>query len=178
VGVDNVAGIAAMVAALVELGHKRIAFLAGPETLLVARERLAGYRRGMADAGLPVDEGLVVNSDFDRAGGAVGVDELAKRGAEFSAIACANDLLALGALQRLAELGRNVPDDVSVAGFDDISVAALTAPHLSTVRLPLREMGRRGFDAAMRAMAGEQVEPVTLPTEVVLRDSTSRKANQ
>jgi LacI family transcriptional regulator len=177
VGVDNVAGIAAMVAALVELGHSRIAFLAGPETLLVAQERLAGYRRGMADAGLPVDESLVVNGGFDRAGGADGVDELIKRGVEFSAIACANDLLALGAIQRLGELGRSVPADVSVAGFDDISIAALTAPHLSTVRLPLREMGRRGFDAAMRAMAGDHVEPITLPTEVVLRDSTSRKAN-
>jgi LacI family transcriptional regulator len=178
VGVDNVAGIAAMVAALVDLGHSRIAFLAGPSTLLVARERLEGYRRGMTDAGLPVDERLIVNSNFDRAGGAVGVDELMKRGVEPSAIACANDLLALGAIQRLGELGRSVPADVSVAGFDDISIAALTAPHLSTVRLPLREMGRRGFDAAMRAMAGDHVEPITLPTEVVLRDSTSRKANQ
>ena len=112
---------------------------------------------------------------FDRAGGAAGVDALIESGAGFSAICCANDLLALGALQRLAELGREVPRDVSVAGFDDISVAALTAPHLSTVRLPLRELGRRGFDAAMRTLAGEQVEPVTLPTEVVLRDSTARR---
>ena len=178
VGVDNVAGIAAMVAALVELGHTRIAFLAGPETLIVARERLAGYRRGMTDAGLEIDERLIVNGAFDRAGGAQGVDELASRGVDYSAIACANDLLALGALQRLAELDRKVPDEVSVAGFDDISIAALSAPHLSTVRLPLREMGRRGFDAAMRALAGEEIEPVTLPTEVVMRDSTARRNNQ
>jgi LacI family transcriptional regulator len=175
VGVDNVGGIAAMVAALVELGHSRIAFLAGPETLLVARERLAGYRRGMADARLDLDERLVVNGGFDRAGGAAGVDELLARGIDFSAIACANDLLALGALQRLAELGRDVPRDVSVAGFDDISMAALSAPHLSTVRLPLREMGRRGFDAAMRIQNGEAIEPQTLATEVVLRDSTARR---
>jgi DNA-binding LacI/PurR family transcriptional regulator len=66
---------------------------------------------------------------------------------------------------------------VSVAGFDDISIAALAAPHLSTVRLPLREMGRRGFDAALRALAGEEVKPVTLPIEVVMRDSTARKAS-
>lgn len=175
VGVDNVAGIAAMVGALVELGHGRIAFLAGPGTLMVARERLDGYRRGMAEAGLAVDEDLVVNTGFDRAGGAAGVDALMARGVEFSAICCANDLLALGAIQRLGEIGRVVPDDVSVAGFDDISIAALTAPHLSTVRLPLREMGRRGFDVAMRVLAGEHVTPVTLPTEVVLRDSTARK---
>jgi LacI family transcriptional regulator len=175
VGVDNVAGICAMVAALVDLGHTRIAFLAGPESLLVGRERLAGYRRGMADAHLEVDERLVVNGGFDRAGGAAGVDELMAGGVEFSAIGCANDLLALGALQRLAELGRAVPGDVSVAGFDDIAIAALTAPHLSTVRLPLREMGRRGFDVAMRMLNGEEVEPQTLATEVVLRESTARR---
>lgn len=178
VGIDNIAGIAQMVAALVELGHTRIAFLAGPEALLVARERLAGYRRGMAGARLDIDEGLIVNSDFDRAGGAVGVDELISRGVDFSAIACANDLLALGAIQRLGELGRSVPGDVSVAGFDDISVAALTAPHLSTVRLPLREMGRLGFENAMRTLNGEEVPPQTLPTQVVLRDSTARRTVQ
>ena len=178
VGIDNVAGIAAMVAALVELGHTRIAFLAGPETLLVARERLAGYRRGLVDARLAVDERLIVNTGFDRAGGAAGVDELIARGVEFTAISCANDLLALGALQRLAELGRAVPGEVSVAGFDDIAIAALAAPHLSTVRLPLRELGRRGFDNAMRTIAGETVAPQTLPTEVVLRDSTARRNGQ
>jgi LacI family transcriptional regulator len=97
---------------------------------------------------------------------------------DHSAICCANDLLALGALQRLAELGRRVPGDVSVAGFDDISIAALTAPRLSTVRLPLRELGRRGFEVAMRAMAGETVRPEVLPTEVVLRDSTAPRTNQ
>jgi LacI family transcriptional regulator len=176
VGVDNIAGIGAMVAALVDLGHSRIGFLAGPEKLLVARERVEGYRRAMAAANLRIDERLIVNSAFDRAGGAAGVDELMSRGVDFSAIACANDLLALGAIQRLNELGRAVPGDVSVAGFDDISIAALTAPHLSTVRLPLRELGRRGFDAAMRLLAGEEVEPVTLPIEIVMRDSTARKA--
>jgi DNA-binding LacI/PurR family transcriptional regulator len=175
VGVDNVGGIAAMVAALVGLGHTRIAFLAGPDSLLVARDRLAGYRRGMADAHLAVDERLVVNGGFDQHGGAAGVDELMAGGVEFSAIACANDLLALGALRRLAELGRAVPDDVSVCGFDDIAIAALTAPHLSTVRLPLREMGRRGFDTALRMLNGEKVEPQILATQVVLRDSTARR---
>jgi LacI family transcriptional regulator len=175
VGVDNVAGIAAMVAALVELGHERIAYFTGPQALLVARERLAGYRRGLADAHREIDERLILDTGFDRAAGATGVDTLIESGIDFSAICCANDLLALGALQRLAELGREVPRDVSVAGFDDIAVAALTAPRLSTVRLPLRELGRRGFDAAMRTLAGEKVEPVTLPTEVVLRDSTARR---
>ncbi|HEX5148918.1 MAG TPA: LacI family DNA-binding transcriptional regulator [Candidatus Limnocylindrales bacterium] len=173
VSVDNAAGIAAMVAALVELGHRRIAFLAGPRRLFVARQRLAGYRQGLADAEIPYDERLVIGTTFDTDGGAAGVDALLASGIAFTAICCANDLLALGALQRLIALGIDVPGTVSVAGFDDIATAALTAPSLSTVRLPLREMGRLGFEQADRALAGEAPEPRVLPTEVVLRGSTA-----
>ena len=173
VSVDNATGIAGMVAALVGFGHRRIAFLAGPRSLYVARERLAGYRRGLDDAGIGFDEQLVVRTGFDREGGALGVDTLLAGDAPFTAICCANDLLALGALQRLAELGIDVPDEVSVAGFDDIPTAALTAPSLSTVRLPLREMGRRGFEHADRLLAGDRPERLELPTELVLRDSTA-----
>ena len=173
VSVDNPAGIAAMVAALVELGHRRIAFLAGPRSLFVARERLAGYRRGLEAAGLDYDEGLVVRTSFDHDGGALGVETLLAGDASFTAICCANDLLALGALQRLAALGIDVPAQVSVAGFDDIPTAALTAPSLSTVRLPLREMGRRGFEHAHAVLGGREPEPWLLPTSVILRGSTA-----
>jgi len=172
VGVDNIAGVAAMVAALVGLGHRNIAFLAGPGALFVATDRLAGYRRGLAEAGLAFDERLVVRTTFDLSGGSLGVDLLRAHGVPFSAICCANDLLALGALQRLAALGVDVPGEVSVAGFDDVSTAALTAPSLSTVRLPLRELGRLGFAQADRRLAGDTPEPVRLPTTVVLRGST------
>jgi len=173
VGVDNAAGIAAMVAALATLGHGRIAFLAGPTALYVARERLAGYRRAVADLGLGTDRGLVVPTTFDSEGGGRAVDRLLASGVSFTAICCANDLLALGAVRRLGELGIDVPGSVSVAGFDDISVAAITAPKLSTVRLPLRELGRRGFAHAVRQLAGETLAPEVFPTEVVLRDSTA-----
>jgi LacI family transcriptional regulator len=171
--VDNVAGIAGMVAALAGLGHRRIAFLAGPRSLFVARERLAGYRRGLDGAGIGFEDRLVVHAGFDREAGALGVDTLLHGNAPFTAICCANDLLALGALERLAALGIDVPGEVSVAGFDDIPTAALTAPSLSTVRLPLREMGRLGFAHAERSLKGDRSEPQLLPTEVVLRGSTA-----
>lgn len=172
VGVDNVAGAASVVRAMVGLGHRQIAFLAGPTTLFVARERLAGFRAGLAEAGIEGDERLVVDTPFDRRGGAAAVDALVAGGAPFTAICCANDLLALGALSRLAELGIDVPGEVSVVGFDDISTAALTTPSLSTLRLPLRELGRRGFEQASRMLAGGTPEPETLPSTLVLRDST------
>jgi LacI family transcriptional regulator len=173
VSVDNRRGIASMIEALVGLGHRRIAFVAGPSTLYVARERLAGYRDGLAAAGIELDARLVVESGFDAESGARAVDRLLDSGVDFSAISCANDLLALGCLQRLHERGVAVPEQVSVAGFDDIAVAQMTAPSLSTVRLPLREMGRRGYEAAVRMLAGDEVTPLVLPTQVVLRDSTA-----
>jgi LacI family transcriptional regulator, galactose operon repressor len=176
VGVDNAGGIATLVGALAGLGHRRIAFLAGPAPLYVARARLDGYRRGLAAAGIEPDPRLVVHTGFDRAGGALGVDTLLAGDAPFTAIGCANDLLALGALERLAELGIDVPGAVSVAGFDDIAIAAMTAPALSTVRLPLRELGRRGFAHAGRMLAGDAMAPEVLPTELVLRGSTGAPA--
>lgn len=176
VGVDNAAGIAAMVEALAGLGHRRIAFLAGPASLYVARDRLDGYRRGLARAGIDLDERLVVRTTFDREGGALAVDELFAGEAPFTAISCANDLLAIGVLQRLAELGVRVPTDVSVAGFDDIGVAAITSPTLSTIRLPLRELGRRGFAFADALLRDDEPGREVLPIELVLRESTAPPA--
>lgn len=173
VGVDNAAGIARMVAALVELGHRRIAFLAGPASLYVSHQRLEGYRRGLAEAGIAADERLVVSTGFNREGGALGIDALLAGTAPFTAVCAANDLLALGALQRLAELEIDVPGDVSVAGFDDIQTAAMATPGLSTVRLPLHEMGRRAFGYAAQLLAGGEPAREVLPTELILRGSTA-----
>ncbi|HEY8819587.1 MAG TPA: LacI family DNA-binding transcriptional regulator, partial [Candidatus Limnocylindrales bacterium] len=91
VGVDNAAGIAAMVAALVALGHRRIAFLAGPRSLYVARERLAGYRLGLEAAGIDYDERLVARTSFDADGGAIGIETLLAADVPFTALSCAND---------------------------------------------------------------------------------------
>jgi LacI family transcriptional regulator len=176
VGVDNAGGVAAMVGALVDLGHRQVAFLGGPASLHVARHRREGYRRGLAAAGIAFDERLVLETAFNREAGAEAVDRLLAGDARFTAILAANDLLALGALQRLGELGIRVPDQVSVAGFDDIQTAVLVAPSLSTVRLPLQEIGRLGFEFAERVLAGDQPDRRLLPTELVMRESTAPPA--
>jgi LacI family transcriptional regulator len=173
IGVDNTAGIARMVAALAELGHRRIAYLAGPSSLYVSRQRLEGYRLGLREAGLAYDDALVVRSGFNREAGALDVDTLLASGAAFTAVCAANDLLALGALERFAALGIGVPGDISVAGFDDIQPAAMATPSLSTVRLPLQEIGRRAYGFAERLLAGASPEREVLPTEVILRGSTA-----
>lgn len=172
VGVDNRAGIAELVAALVALGHRRIALLAGPPQLYVARERLEGYRLGLEGAGIEFDPGLALPGAFTSEGGASAIDALLSGGSKFTAVMSANDLMAVGALQRLAELRISVPHEVSVAGFDDVQLAGRVAPGLSTVRLPLHELGRRGFEYAAQVMASGSPERVVLPTEVVLREST------
>lgn len=173
VGVDNVAGVAAIVTALVDLGHRDIAFISGPTTLYVARERLDGYRRGLAEAGVAFDERLVIPTSLDREGGTLGIEALLAAGVRFTAVCTASDLLALGALERLAELRIDVPGDVSVAGFDDIPMASMTTPRLSTVRLPLHEIGRLGFAHAQRLLDGGHAQPLVIPTEVVMRESTA-----
>jgi LacI family transcriptional regulator len=172
IGVDNAGGIAAIVGELVALGHRQVAFLAGPASLYVARARLDGYRRGLANAGIPFDERLVVTTTFDHEGGSHGVDTLRAREADFTAICCANDLLALGALERLDALAVRVPEDVSVTGFDDIRMASMSSPSLSTVRLPLREMGRLGFEYADAVLVGKEPTRQLMPLEVVMRAST------
>lgn len=173
IGIDNALGISTLVAALVALGHRQIAYLAGPASLYVSRQRLDGYRRGLAEAGLAFDDRLVVRTGFNREGGALGIDALLAGETPFSAVCAANDLLALGALQRLAELGIAVPAQMSVAGFDDITTAAIATPGLSTVRLPLHEIGRQAFGFAEALLAGRQPERVVLPSELVMRGSTA-----
>lgn len=173
IGVDNTAGIAGVIAALVAQGHRRIAFLAGPTSLYVSHQRLEGYRRGLADAGIAFDERLVVSTGFNREAGSLGIDALLSGEVSFTAVCAANDLLALGAMERLAGLGIEVPGDVSVTGFDDIQTAAMATPGLSTVRLPLQEIGRRAFGFAEQVLAGGRPVREILPTELVLRGSTA-----
>ena len=177
VGVDNAGGIATMIAALVELGHRRIAFLAGPSALFVARDRLAGYRmrscRGRhrvrserSSCGRP-SIGPAAPSGSTRCSPAM-------RGSRRSPAptTCSRS----GRWSAWPSSGIEVPGAVSVAGFDDIAIAAMTAPALSTVRLPLRELGRLGYVHAGRVLEGAEAAHEVLPTELVLRGSTGRPA--
>jgi DNA-binding LacI/PurR family transcriptional regulator len=138
---------------LIALGHRRIAHLTG-RLSLPERDRLTGYRQAMAAAGLPVDPALVVASGHLRHHGYAAMERLLARGVGFTAVFAVNDLTALGAMECLQRHGLRVPEEVSVAGFDDIYLARAAAPPLTTLRLPAYEMGVAATELAIGAVEG------------------------
>ncbi|MEU4805991.1 LacI family DNA-binding transcriptional regulator [Actinosynnema sp. NPDC023587] len=168
----NRGGARALARALAGLGHRSFAVLAGPPGLLVARDRLAGFRAGLADAGVDLPDAHVVHGGFTRDGGHEAASRLiaAKSGA--TCVFAVNDVVATGAVAALREHGVRVPEDVSLAGFDDIPALRDLAPGLSTVRLPLEEMGERAARLVLGEVGGAP-RTVRVAGEVVLRASTS-----
>lgn len=154
---------------LVEQGHSRIGVLTGPATLLTSRERLQGFRDRLRVLGHPLDPERVERADFTRDGGRTATNELMRRHPDTTAIFALNDMSAVGALVALrADLGLRVPQDVSVVGYDDVPLTRDLAPALTTVHLPLEEVGEQG----MRLLLGEAADPVRIPATLVTRDSS------
>ncbi|MFF8829684.1 LacI family DNA-binding transcriptional regulator [Streptomyces sp. NPDC015131] len=169
---DNRGGARRMTEHLLELGHRRIGCVAGPAGRTTTRHRLEGHREAMAAAGLPPG-GLTVHGSYDRTSGYDAALELLRREPGLTAIAAANDTVALGVCAALRERGLRVPDDVSVTGFDDLPFSVDAAPALTTVRLPLHEAGARAGRLATGAEAPPR-EAVPIPGVPVLRASTAR----
>lgn len=154
---------------LLGLGHTEMGVVAGPAHLRSVIDRLGGFSDVLEEAGAPPP--TVVNTDFTRDAGADGAGELLAARPELTAVLALNDLIAVGVIRHLVARGRDVPADVSVVGFDDIPLAGDIDPGLTTVRVPMEEMGAR----AMRMVLGEEMdeEPQTFPTELVVRGSTA-----
>ena len=171
VTVDNTGAAHKLATALVALGYRRFAILHGPAGLRTSRERVEGFRTGLAEAGLTVDPSRTIEAEFTYAGGYAGATDLLRRGSERTELIFAtNDIMAIGAMTALRDAGMTPGQDVAVAGFDDIEPAADVTPSLTTVHLPLRAIGRRALEVALKNSDGPAVEH--LPTRVVLRDST------
>jgi len=171
---DNAQGMIELVSHLVEEHHRRrIAFIRGPNTSAEAESRYRAYRRAIEGYGLDFDESLVVRGRFDAASGTLAVRKLLdQRDVRFDALVAANDPMALGAMTVLEMRGLSVPDDVAVAGFDDIRDSLEASPPLTTVRPPSFEIGRRSVSAAAAATRGEALPPTTvLGTGLALRGS-------
>lgn len=170
---DDVAASVA-VEHLLELGHTRIAHIAGPPGADTARRRSTGYLKALRRAGVPFDEGLVVRGNYTPAGGADATRRLLESGARPTAVFVSNVASAIGVLSTLHRCGLSVPDDVSVVAVHDLPLVEYLVPALTTVRMPLQLLGSRAVDLLLSAKPDDAVEEVVRePTELVVRASTA-----
>jgi DNA-binding LacI/PurR family transcriptional regulator len=172
VDVDNHAGGRRAAEHLIAQGRRRIAHIGGPHGSLAASDRLQGFREAMWDAALRSD--LVEHGDFDRDSGEIAMERLLATAHGIDAVFAASDAMAAGAMWAVQVLGRRVPEDVAVIGFDDSPIAAATQPPLSSVRQPIEEMGRETARLVLSlSTAGDQSpQQMILSPELALRAST------
>jgi LacI family transcriptional regulator len=167
---DNRSGAAELARSLVGLGWRKFAVLGGPDTLATARDRREGFIAGLAESGLePV---AVEAGEFTRDGGYAAAEALLDRKTDLDCVFAVNDVMAVGAMSALRARGVDVPGELGVAGFDDIATLRDVWPGLTTVRLPLEQMGRRALELAIE---GGEATTETFKAEVVLRESTARR---
>jgi DNA-binding LacI/PurR family transcriptional regulator len=174
---DYATGIRAAVDHLNELGHRKIAFLAGPHKIHSAITRENNFRTAMEAVGLPVQKKWVIECDHTLKGGVTGFERLQALTARPTAILCSNDMTAIGVLRAAYHLGLRVPQDLSVIGLDDIDFAEFTLPPLTTIRLSRAELARAAFEA-LRQQAEAATNPkiqreFLVSTSLVLRGSTA-----
>lgn len=158
---------------LIELGHRRIAFFAGPLVAPWARERLEGYHRAHREAGLTVDDRLVFHAGATIEEGAAVAMRFAQEDTGATAIQAAHDLVAIGAADALMNQGLRVPQDLSVAGFGNIQAAEYFRTPLTTVRQPKMRLGNAAMELMVRLLDGQPREVRRLNAELVVRASTA-----
>jgi LacI family transcriptional regulator len=159
---------------LLERGHRRIATIAGPTATTLGAARLAGYRQRLAGAGVEPDPALVRAADWTRDGGHAAAAQLLALAAPPTAVFCANDMMAIGALDAARAAGIDVPGQLAVVGLDDIEAAALVTPALTTVRIPAHEVGRIAGELLLKRMEGPRTrEPLSVPVahKLIVRNS-------
>jgi LacI family transcriptional regulator len=173
---DNFGGARQMTARLIELGHQHIAFVGGPADLLVANVRLQGYMSALVEAGYPIDPLHILPGDFTRQGGEQAAIRITHLPLEQrpTAIFAANDETAFGVLQGLARQGQRVPGDFSVCGFGDLPFAQLITPKLTSVHIPLRQLGGNGARRLFALLDKREVPALeVLPTAIIERETTA-----
>jgi LacI family transcriptional regulator len=171
--VDDVLAAQQATSYLIDLGHRRIAHIAGPATHQDAVDRRVGYARALDMAGLPLDEHLIVAGDYTEQSGLLALQALFSRGVMFTAIFVANDQMAYGTRLGLFRRGIRVPEDVSLVGFDDVLTSAYVTPPLTTVRQPIFDMGRAAAQAILDLLEGRPVKLPAFATELVIRESAA-----
>lgn len=154
ISIDNEQGEYLAVRYLIELGHRELAYIAGPLWKSDGQARMAGFRRALAESGVRFDERRVAEGTYEEVSGRQAMQDLLARGAPFSALVCANDEMAAGAIAVARENGLELPQDLSVIGFDNVFFTRYMHPALSTVNYPIHEMGRMAARCLLRDVYG------------------------
>jgi LacI family transcriptional regulator len=159
---------------LISRGYRSIALLNGPIIIRNFFDRDQGYRDALRDHNIPYSEDKVISCDYAIMGGYNGIYELYKRKQEVDAIFAGNDLLALGAMRALAEMGKTIPHDVAIVGFDDIVLASMSMPSLTTIKQAKYEMGQEAVTLLLDTIRDKNVEVkhIVLSPSLVIREST------
>jgi LacI family transcriptional regulator len=159
---------------LLELGHTRIACIAGPSSITPSAERMIGYRKALEEAGLSYDESLVVRGDYHAQSGMEITHYFLKMDPRPTAVFALNDLMALGALRAAAEAGYSIPRDLAVVGYDDLEIARFTNPPLTTIAQPKKEIGAQAINLLVDRMTRKSRAPsrLVLAPELIVRRST------
>jgi LacI family transcriptional regulator, repressor for deo operon, udp, cdd, tsx, nupC, and nupG len=172
--IDNRAAARAMTEHLAALGHRRIGYVSGPAGNVLEIERFRGYRDGLQAAGLSFDPSLVFPGDFTLESGVGAGQDLLARAERPTAVFCTSDEMAIGLVRTLRSAGLGVPEDISVAGFDDIEFAAAAQPALTTIHQPRRELGQTAATVLIDLLQGRETQKrIRLRTELVVRDSVA-----
>ena len=168
---DNFLGMMLIADLLLKAGHEKIGFINGEYDSITSKERLASFVGELTRQNHHFDPSLVFNGDFSEQSGAEGAEELLKKGV--SAICCASDSMAVGAIRRLGSLGVRVPEDVSITGFDDIQLADYIVPRLTTVHIDTNGMGARAFGCLLDIMEGGTGIKILEKPRLMERDSVA-----
>jgi LacI family transcriptional regulator len=172
--IDNCRGAREMVRHLIALKHKRIAIIKGAPRNYDAEERLRGYRVALKEAGLKSERALELEGGFTEAGGYAAALQLLELDQPPTAIFAANDSMAIGALSALRESGLQIPEQMAVVGFDDIPLARYMDPPLSTVRVPICDLGARAVEMLLHGIKHKNAHPrkrERVSTQLVIRES-------
>ena len=161
---------------LLELGHTRIACIAGPSSITPSAERIIGYRKAIEEAGLSYDETLILRGDYHAQSGMEITNSILSMNPRPTAIFALNDLMALGTLRAAAEAGCSVPEDLAVVGYDDLEIARFTNPPLTTIAQPKKAIGVQAVNLLAARMSQKNRPPsrLILPPELIVRRSTQR----
>ncbi len=173
ISLDNEHGGYIATRSLLELGHKKLAYISGPRWKVDSFKRFSGHKRALQEYGLEFDERLVFEGDFEAASGREGLQYLLQSGQEFTGLICANDEMAAGAMESAHQQGLRIPDDLSVIGFDNVFFTRFLNPQLSSVGCRIDEMGQMAARTILKRVYGEEnlVIQNRFEPEVIMRAS-------